>query len=176
MWHQELSHNLVTLSNYLPSLIISCPTPWFHPVWPDWVKFSNFGKIFNVFGKDLRVYLVFGNMINLLWQICLLNYCTKFQSRKWPNFEKNYNHLVTLVPDGGRLVLIQIRTLTTPPRWSGPLWSERCCLTSGCRPGGAGCGRCLAEEPRPSRSRCPKATTKHLKTLANDWHHVVKSP
>ena len=39
------------------------------PVWPDWVQFCRFAKISKVFGYFLRVYLVFGKMLDLLWLI-----------------------------------------------------------------------------------------------------------
>ena len=38
-------------------------------VWPDLAKFRHFGKNLQVFGKFLTAYLLFGNMLSLLWQI-----------------------------------------------------------------------------------------------------------
>ena len=38
-------------------------------VWPDWVKFHHFGKIFKVLGNILWVYLLFGKISDLFWQI-----------------------------------------------------------------------------------------------------------
>ena len=38
-------------------------------VWPDLAKFRQFGKIFKVLGNFLRVYLLFGNILDQLWQI-----------------------------------------------------------------------------------------------------------
>ena len=38
-------------------------------VWPDLVKFHHFAKILRVVGKILKVYLVFGKIMKLLWQI-----------------------------------------------------------------------------------------------------------
>ena len=37
--------------------------------WPDLAKFRHFGKIFNAFGNFLRVYLVFGKILDQLCQI-----------------------------------------------------------------------------------------------------------
>ena len=39
------------------------------PVWPDLAKIRHFCKILKVFGNILRVYLIFGIILNLLWQI-----------------------------------------------------------------------------------------------------------
>ena len=39
------------------------------PVWPDLDKFRQLGKLSKIFGKYLRVSLVFDKMLNLLWQI-----------------------------------------------------------------------------------------------------------
>ena len=38
-------------------------------VWPDWGKFHHFGKIFQVLGNILWVYLLFGKISDLFWQI-----------------------------------------------------------------------------------------------------------
>ena len=38
------------------------------PVWPDLDKFQQLGKLSKIFGKYLRVSLVFDKMLNLLWQ------------------------------------------------------------------------------------------------------------
>ena len=38
-------------------------------VWPDLEKFRLFGKNFLVFGDFKKLYLVLGNILNLLWQI-----------------------------------------------------------------------------------------------------------
>ena len=38
------------------------------PEWPDLAKFCHFGKTEQDFGKMLMVYLVFGKILNLLWQ------------------------------------------------------------------------------------------------------------
>ena len=39
-------------------------------VGPDLAKFCHFGKSLQVFGKILTVYVLFGKMLSLLWQIC----------------------------------------------------------------------------------------------------------
>ena len=39
-----------------------------HSVWPDFVKFRQFGKSFQVFVNFLTVYFLFGKMLSLLWQ------------------------------------------------------------------------------------------------------------
>ena len=49
-----------SLSTYQP-----CP----NAVWPDLAKFHHFGKIFKVLGNFSRAYLLFGKILNLLWQI-----------------------------------------------------------------------------------------------------------
>ena len=36
-------------------------------VWPDLVKFRDFDYVLQVFGCNLRVYLVFGKILILLW-------------------------------------------------------------------------------------------------------------
>ena len=41
-------------------------------VWPDLAKFLHFGKILQVFGNILKVYFLFGEILNLLWQICCI--------------------------------------------------------------------------------------------------------
>ena len=64
-------------------------------VWPDLTKFSHFGKVLKIFGNFLRVYLVFGKILNPLW---------KFQSAFGPIhfvvngriLRKHSRHLVTL--------------------------------------------------------------------------------
>ena len=38
-------------------------------VLPDLAKFRHFGKNLKVFGHFKKLYLVFGNLLNLLWQI-----------------------------------------------------------------------------------------------------------
>ena len=40
------------------------------PVWPDLAKFRHFGTILKVLGKFLRVCLVFGKILILLWKEC----------------------------------------------------------------------------------------------------------
>ena len=37
------------------------------PVWPDLAQFLHFGKYLKIFGNILRVYLVFGKVLNSLW-------------------------------------------------------------------------------------------------------------
>ena len=67
-------------------------------VWPDLTRFRHFCKILQVFGKFLVVYLLFGKLLSLLLAN-LLHYWTIFYQGKWPNIEKQSNHLVTLVGD-----------------------------------------------------------------------------
>ena len=43
------------------------------PVWPDLAKFRHFGKTFQVFGKFLTVYFLFGKVLSLFWQIWFFN-------------------------------------------------------------------------------------------------------
>ena len=38
-------------------------------MWPDLAKFRHFGKIFKVLGNFSRIHLLFGKILNLLWQI-----------------------------------------------------------------------------------------------------------
>ena len=41
-------------------------------VWPDSAKYHHFGEILSILDYFLRVYfLIFGKMLNLLWQICM---------------------------------------------------------------------------------------------------------
>ena len=57
-----------------------------------WHWASSHDTILKVLGKFLRVYLVFGKVLILLWQKCFtIEYCCR-----WPNTFKNYSHLVTL--------------------------------------------------------------------------------
>ena len=41
-------------------------------VWPDLAKFRHFGKSFKVFCNFKKLYLLLGNILNLLWQIFTL--------------------------------------------------------------------------------------------------------
>ena len=41
-------------------------------VWPDLEKFRQFGKTLQVFGKFLTVHFLFGKILSLLWQICVI--------------------------------------------------------------------------------------------------------
>ena len=50
-------------------VLMSCFVRLPPSVWPDMAKFRHFGKIFKVLGKILRVYLVFGKILKLIWQI-----------------------------------------------------------------------------------------------------------
>ena len=58
------------------------------PVWPDLTKFRHFGTILKVLGKLLKLYLVFGKILILLWQkIC---YWASFYSCRCPNIWNNF--------------------------------------------------------------------------------------
>ena len=40
---------------------------WHHAVWPDLAKFRQFSKKLQIFGKIWKVYLIFGKVVNPLW-------------------------------------------------------------------------------------------------------------
>ena len=61
-------------------------------MWPCLAKFRHFGNILWIFGKWLRVYSVFVKYWTYFGKIgAVFQYCT------WPNIEKSYSHLVTLL-------------------------------------------------------------------------------
>ena len=64
-------------------------------VWPDLAKFRHFGKKINFFGHFLSNYLVFGKIVNLLWQI-FYTFGQIFIVLNGQIFKKLYRHLVTL--------------------------------------------------------------------------------
>ena len=48
-----------------------CPSiQWSLFVWPDLAKFCHFDKSLQVFGKFLKVNILFGKMLSLFWRIC----------------------------------------------------------------------------------------------------------
>ena len=59
-----------------------------HVVCPDLSKFRNFGKILNAFSNFPGVYLEFGKMLNLLWQI-LHDFC-QFSLLQVSKYYKNW--------------------------------------------------------------------------------------
>ena len=63
-------------------------------MWPDFTKFRHFGKIVNVFGNFLMVYFLFGNYLDLLWQIldAIGQISFEVNGQIWENA-----HLVTLL-------------------------------------------------------------------------------
>ena len=56
----------------------------FKPVLSDLAKFCHFGNIFKFFGNILKVYLIFGKLLNLLWpKICCLGKLLLLQMAKY---------------------------------------------------------------------------------------------
>ena len=82
-------------------------------VWPDLAIFCQLGKILKIFGNFMKVYLVFGKLLNLLWK----NQCAFGPIYVVVNgqiLSKHFRHLVTLV------VCAQERERETKCEW------ERC--------------------------------------------------
>ena len=63
-----LNNKLLNTNVIEPNLTLVCFVNSFTE-WPNLAKFRHFGKTSQVFGKILTVYLLFGKMLSLLWQI-----------------------------------------------------------------------------------------------------------
>ena len=82
-------------------------------------RFGHCGKILKFLSKILRVYFVYGKILNLLWQKFKL--LGNFYCWKLPNIWKKSTHLVTLLPSR------QVPTLSPLGEWLikiSVLWSR----------------------------------------------------
>ena len=63
-------------------------------VWPHFAKFHHFGKILNYISDFLRAHLVFGILLNLLWQILYVigNIFLDLNGQKWANNLAIWSH------------------------------------------------------------------------------------
>ena len=83
-------------------------------VWPDLAKFRHFGKKINFFGHFLSNYLVFGKIVNLLWQI-FDTFGQNFLVRNGHTLKQKCSHLVTLVVVGCGALVCAFDTILS--RW-----------------------------------------------------------
>ena len=79
------------------------------PVWPDLVKFHDFGEILKVFDDLMRVYLTFGKTLNLLWSFlfywtnfhcCEMTKCWKTKLAVWSHWKVHIVHLPEMIKTG----------------------------------------------------------------------------